>query len=354
MKINKLSLKQAFKKYGVSTGTVILCILSLGCTLYAIYAGSAIQIEVLKKLLFFSFVMTIMSFIIAFVIIHLTFKEMRPNIDKEVIDSVNEKLLCQNCIAQMFEIQKRLYNVELDNFIQSLSVNDIQKINLLVCSLAEKDTIISEDDVLKIQSLIRILMHVKETGKFASYITLDDMKIIESQVDDKSTIYIISSSISCDNELKNTIIENLKRGVKYHYYFPRNKDIDITKDTRFKELISRFNENLNLWKSDASITNDIIKNQVFCSWFSEEYMQMSMSFYNFQRSAIGHKPTIAVKFPVLSDDVIHNYPLFFYINSESSINDSFCKVLSFISNSAEDGFFSKVSGNAKLEVHFEK
>ena len=179
---------------------------------------------------------------------------------------------------------------------------------------------------------------------------MDDMQEIEGTVGNSSTIHIISSSISCDNQLKSTIINNLKRGIRYNYYFPRNKDIKITRDAKFKELIRQFNENMQLWCSDSDITDDMILQQVNCHWFPEEYMQMSLNFYDYQKLAQGGKPTIVVKFPAMNDDVIRDYPLFFFIDSECSMNDSFCKVFSFISNRSLECHVKKNAENGRIEV----
>lgn len=341
------------KKHIIFIGMLILSALNLLITYYSTYIASAISIRELRVMLIFAFVFTIALFSFAILIICLTYREMRPNINQEVMDSVDQKLQCQICMSEMFEIQKRLYNVELENFVQSLSVDDIKKINLLVCSLSEKGAMINETNVAKIQTLVNILLRAKESNKFAAYITLADMKTIESQVEDKSAIHIISSSIFCDNELGSTIMNNLKRGVKYYYYFPRNKQVDISRDTKFKELVSQFNDNIELWKSDALITNETIQQQISCCWFPEEYMQMSITFYDYQRFAVGSKPTIVVKFPAVSDDVILDYPLFFYINRGCSINDSFCKVLDFISNSSKEGCFREIPSSKKIEMHFD-
>lgn len=340
------------KRYIIFICTLIFCVLGFFTTYYPMYLASAISISELGALLITSVVLTIILFLVAIAIVWLTYREMRPNINKEVIDRVDQKLQCQTCMSEMFEIQKRLYNIELESYVQTLSVDDIKKINSLVCSLGKKEAIINETDIAKIQTLVSILLRVKESNKFASYITLSDMKNIESQVEDRSAIHIISSSLSCDNELKSTIMNNLKRGVKYYYYFPRNKQIGISRDTKFKELVSQFNDNIELWKSDPLITNEIIRKQIFCCWFPEEYMQMSITFYDYQKSAVGSKPAIVVKFPAVSDDVVSDYPLFFYINSGGSINDSFCKVLDFISSSSTEGCYQETPSSKKIEMRF--
>ena len=341
------------KKHCITIGIVLFCTFSSLYNFLPMYLSSTIEREALTILFVFVGVATVVLFLFAFLITFLTHREMRLNIDKEVIARLDEKLQCQSCMTEMLKIQTLLYNVELEEFIRTLSIEDIQKINLLVTSLASNDSAISVDEIEKVQSFINILMRVKESHEFAPYITLDDMNIIESKVEDKSTIYIISSSIACDDELKNTIINNLKRGVKYNYYFPRDEGLDISRDVKFMGLLNKFNENLELWKSDSAITDRIIQEQIACYWFSEEYMQMSMTFYDYQRVASGSKPTIVVKLPAINDDIARAYPLFFYIDSESNINELFCKALASISNKSSKGLFCNNPNSRRLEIAFE-
>lgn len=117
------------------------------------YLPSAIEGEVLIKIFVIAGVAAIILFVFAYLIIDLTYREMRLNIDKEVIARVDEKLQCQSCMTEMLKIQTRLYNVELETFVQTLSVENIKKINLLVTSLASNDSTISEDEVKKFNLL---------------------------------------------------------------------------------------------------------------------------------------------------------------------------------------------------------
>lgn len=340
------------KKGCIIIFTILFCILGSIYTAFSIYISSAISTENLKVILIVALVFTFILFLILFIILCLSYREMRANIDEEVRVSVDKKLKCQDCMGELFEIQKRLYNIELESFIQTLTVEDVQKINLLVHSLNVKGDTISEDQIVKIQQFVDILIRVKQCNKFPPYITLNDMKIIGSQVENKSAVHIISSSISCDDELENTIIENLKRGVCYHYYFPRDKGIKLQQDAKFKELINQFNKNLQSWQSDPAVTDAIIQKQITCYWFPEEYMQMSITFYNFQKSVLGGHPAIIVKFPSISADIIHDYPLFFYIDGKNSISDSFCNVLNFISKVSSTSYFKRKSNGGNLEIHF--
>lgn len=105
------------KRHIIFIGTLIFCVLGLFTTYYSMYLASAISISELGTLLIIGAVLTIILFLVAIVIVWLTYREMRPNINKEVIDRVDLKLQCQTCMSEMFEIQKRFYNVELESFV---------------------------------------------------------------------------------------------------------------------------------------------------------------------------------------------------------------------------------------------
>ena len=347
------AIREVTKKHIIIFNGIVIAMFALLYHVYEMVVDNEMQEGMPRYLVFFAIVLTVSLFGIVFGILYLTLSEMRTSIDKEVEDRVAEKLVCQNCVTEMFEIQKRLYNVDLENFIQTVSVDDIRKINLLVNSLSEKDDTISEDEVAKVRKFFEILFSIKERGTTPSYITMDDMRIIEGNVGNNSSIHIISSSISCDDDLKTTIIYNLKRGVRYNYYFPRNAGIKVTKDAKFKELIRQFNTNLAVWCTDPDISADTILQQVNCHWFSEEYMQMSLTFYDYQKLAQGGKPTIAVKFPATNDDVIRDFPLFFFVDSECSMNDSFCKAFSSISNRSQECKFQKNPESGLVEIILE-
>ena len=105
------------------------------------------------------------------------------------------------------------------------------------------------------------------------------------------------------------------------------------------------------WQKSSGITEDVIRSQVHCYWFPAEYMQMSMTFYDFQRSATGKNPTAIVKFPAVSEEIVNEYPLFFYISSKSNLNIPFCKSLTLISKKSKECKLKKK--NKRLEFLIE-
>lgn len=319
------------KKYAIMLSSIILCILGVAYTFYLMKLPYDVDENTFQKLLIFALIVTIIIFVMAIIIIVIINYEFNKLINNEALKSVDEKLECQKCMNQMLEIQKKIYNDDIGRFMDTISVNEIRKINLLISSLAN-DNKISNNELIKIQNFVDLLITTKENKEFSSYITLEDMKIIESRVENKSKIHIISSSISCDDDLKNTIINNLKRGVFYFYYFPKTEN----KDINFEELLNQFNNNLRVWQESSGITEDIIRTQIHCYCFPEEYMQMSMTFYDFQKSATGKNPTAIVKFPAVSEDIANEYPLFFYISSKSNLNLAFCRSLTLISSKSKE------------------
>lgn len=334
------------KKYAIMLSSLILCFLGVGYTFYLMKLPYDVDKNTFQKLLCFALIVTIIIFVMVVVIIGVMNYEFNKLINNEALKSVDEKLECQKCMNQMLEIQKRIYNDDVDRFIDNISISEIRKINLLISSLAN-DNKINNNELNKIQNFVDMLITAKENKEFSSYITLEDMKVIESRVENKSKIHIISSSISCDDDLKNTIIQNLKRGVFYYYYFPKAENRDIN----FDELLNQFNNNLRLWQENSGITEEVIRNQIHCYWFPDEYMQMSMTFYDFQKSATGRNPTAIVKFPAVNEDIVNEYPLFFYISNKSNLNIAFCRSLALISKKSKECKLKKK--NKRLEFFIE-
>lgn len=334
------------KKYAIIISSIILCFLGVGYTFYLMKLPYDVDENTFQKLLIFAIIVTVIIFVIVIVIVGLINYEFNKLINNEALKSVDEKLECQKCMNQMLEIQKRIYNDDIERFMDNISISEIRKINLLISSLAS-DNKISNNEFIKIQNFVDLLITTKENKEFSSYVTLEDMKVIESRVEDGSKIHIISSSISCDDDLKNTIIQNLKRGVFYFYYFPKTENRDIN----FEELLNQFNNNLRVWQESSGITEDVIRNQVHCYWFPAEYMQMSMTFYDFQRSVTGKNPTAIVKFPAVSEEILNEYPLFFYISNKSNLNIAFCRSLTLISKKSKECKLKKK--NKKLEFFIE-
>lgn len=278
----------------------------------------------LEQTIKFSLVVAVILLTTSFSISYLSSKGKEEIIDAEVSKRVEELLKCQNCMNKMLDIQKQLINSNLLDSFKNLTVSDLEKINTLIHAM-EIDNTLNDGEMNKLQAFVDVLLEHKALKRIPSYIVMSDMKVIENNVDDESEIHIISSSVSCDDELKDSIIANLKRGVQYNYYIPASSEKDIS----FKSTLSNITKNIQSWYKDDAIDFDMISNQVHVYRFPKEYMQMSMTFYDYQRRTTSDDttPKIIVKFPSVSPDISNRYPLFFYVENEPSLINPLSDVL---------------------------
>ena len=348
----KLQILQGSIAKRIGTLAIVIFIVGgLAYTLLPIFLGSSItNTTELAMILLFSAIMSVCICVSSIVIVSNALKKDRLWQEKE---KQNQRLesKCRECMYELLDVQRHLYGKDVEAALHELSIEDIQKISLMAEALIADDATISDDEIEKIRMFFNVLLSAKRAGKYASYITIDDMKVIESNVDEKASIIVVSSSVSCDEELQPIIKGNLANGVHYKYYFPRNSGTFPGYEETFCALLDQFNKNLVEWQKDSCIGYDTIKKQVTCAWFPEEYMQMSFTAYNFQRVGIeGKSPEIIVKFPALDTNVSDEYPLFYYVNKENGINRKMCESLNYIAHAAKPlSVFKLETGEAQFE-----
>lgn len=331
--------------------TVVFMVAGSTYVLLPIFLGSSIKDTTeLAMILIFSAIISICICVLAIVII---IREYKKDLVYHEQESQNHLLefKCRECMYELLDVQKHLYGKDVEKALHELSVEDIQKLNLMAQALIADDKTISDDEIEKIQRFCKVLLSAKQAGKYASYISIDDMKVIESNVEEKASIIVVSSSVSCDEELQPIIKSNLINGVQYKYYFPRNSGTFPGYEETFCALLNQFNRNLVEWQKDDKINYQTVKKQITCAWFPEEYMQMSFTAYNFQRVGIeGKSPEIIVKFPALDSNVSDEYPLFYYVNKENGINKKMCDSINYIAHAAKPlSIFKLETGEAQFE-----
>jgi len=140
-----------------------------------------------------------------------------------------------------------------------------------------------------------------EFGK--SLITYEDLKQIENSVANNAEIWILTSALELeDNELKDVIISNFKKGVKYKYLIPKE---DLILQRRMKELALE-------WQTNSGLSLDQAKQQIQCYLVPQHFAYMTVIIYNPYKPP----PTVLVKFPTSEFYQKEKYPLIFSVDSK--------------------------------------
>ncbi len=157
-----------------------------------------------------------------------------------------------------------------------------------------------------IQSLNLSINTVKQLmeGEFReSLITYEDLVRIERSVRERSEIWVLTSSLVLENEeLKETLQENFKKGIKYKYLIPCE---DKRLQNRMMELASE-------WKRSSGLSVQQAKEQIQCFLVPEYLVYMTVIIYD----AYGEPPTVLVKFPTSQLYEKAKYPLVYKVDSK--------------------------------------
>lgn len=134
----------------------------------------------------------------------------------------------------------------------------------------------------------------------ASIISYEDLIKIEAGVRDNSDIWVLTSALKFEeDELSTTIIENLKRGIKYTYLIPKQDGL----------LEKKMLDLGNFWRETCNLTAEQAKNQIRCLLVPEHYAYMTVVAYD----PYGAEPEVLVKFPLSDVFKRANYPLIYRI-----------------------------------------
>lgn len=144
-------------------------------------------------------------------------------------------------------------------------------------------------------------------GKFHELIIdHDELKRIESNISDDGDIWVLTSAIKLEHTLlKDVILDNLRKKVKYTYMLPKD---DVRLRTEFERLA-------NIWRRDSGLTVDEAKEQIKCVLVPNHFVYMTVIIYN-PIYHPGDAPIVLVKFPTNEIYEEKKYPFVFKVAKE--------------------------------------
>jgi len=136
-----------------------------------------------------------------------------------------------------------------------------------------------------------------------SLVTYDDLAHIEANVPPNGSIWVLTSALQLEEEeLKDVIHENLRKGVKYLWFIPRDDGI----------LRLRFIELAVGWQKVCELPPKKAKEQIRCLLVPGHFVYMTVIIYE----PYSVPPTVLVKFPTSRIYEKEKYPLIYRVDTQ--------------------------------------
>jgi hypothetical protein len=153
-------------------------------------------------------------------------------------------------------------------------------------------------------SLRRLFAPTSSDHSTDSLVTHRELVDIESRVPDRSQIWVLTSSFMLENEdLREVIRTNLRRGVIYKYLIPLEDSV----------LCSQMDLLFEDWKRDANLTDSQAKDQLSFVAVPRFATYMTVIAYDAVPKP-PHAPTVLVKLPTSKEYPAEKYPLVYRID----------------------------------------
>lgn len=282
-------------------------------------------------------VLTVVCLVTVWILTNVIVKEERMKTDKRIRESnkiVIQKVdrFSKQCIDGLLTTQKRLFGPYFDD-ISQIRQEDIMKIFCFLDAIKKYDPqgILNDQDIQKVRELLHSFVKLGASNDLCAYADMKDLKQLEQTVEANGTIDVISHNVTDNKELKNIIINNLKKGIHYNYYLYREAGLD--------ELKRQFVENVTAWTQEVG--KDTVRKQVRCWTVPPECVQMVIIIYNAHNleSESKYKTGVVVKLPKINGNVKKDYPLFFYITDHEDLLKHFKKNLDYLKQNGTEYYF---------------
>ena len=188
----------------------------------------------------------------------------------------------------------------------NLKYDDVKKLLTSVQRQAEdmkKQSLICQNYGNSLSLVVSTLKQVIQ-GKFGeALITYEDLKQIENSVRNNTDIWVLTSALELeDNELKQVIISNFKKGVKYKYLIP-------AEDRVLQQIMKALALD---WQKTAELSVAQANQQIQCYLVPQHFAYMTVIIYDPYKSP----PTVLVKFPTSEFYQKEKYPLIYRVDSK--------------------------------------
>lgn len=312
---------------------VILAVLAVAFVVFQEIVGDIFD-KLYLQVYILAAVLTVVCLVVVWRAANIIVEEERKQAAERIYES-NKAVIAkvdrfsENCMKGLLMNQKRLFGTYLDDLNQ-IREEDIIKVLDFLDAIKRYDPqgILTIEETKKVQEFLRSLLGLGEKHALCAYADMKDLKWLEQTVEENGTIDVISQNVTDNKELKEIIIENLKKGIHYNYYLYREAGID--------ELKQQFSENVEAWKREVG--EDVLKKQVKCWTVPPECVQMVIIIYNahnLERDS-EYKTGVVVKLPKVTENVKRDFPLFFYITDHRDLLVHFKKSLDYLKRNSTE------------------
>jgi hypothetical protein len=151
---------------------------------------------------------------------------------------------------------------------------------------------------------INDLKQITQSTLGKSLISYDELSQLESSVEEKEEIWVLTSHLRLEDvDFRDIIIRNLKRGVIYKYLLPR-EDVNIQ-----KTMISLTQD----WQKESQLTDEDIRRQIQCYLVPKHLTYMTVVIYGPYNK---NSPIVLVKFPVSEAYEKGKYPFIYRVDAK--------------------------------------
>lgn len=147
------------------------------------------------------------------------------------------------------------------------------------------------------------IIHIALEKFGGSIVTYRDLIEIESSVEEKGDIWVLTSALELEDvELKKIVRNNFKKKIRYIYLIPKED----------KVLQKRMIKLAKQWKNDCDLSIDDAQKQIQCFLVPKHFAYMTVIIYN----PYEVPPIVLVKFPTSRVYKKEKYPLIYRIDVE--------------------------------------
>ncbi len=262
----------------------------------------------MSKKIFFMPVIAILALILLFAINILLSKlfDIKPEMFLPILGSFLLIIICSvflGALVTRLTASQQLIETESDlskkyDNLKTLTESVGKEVNAIKSQSAT-----CNDNSNSLSFLVATLQKIIQSNFGGSVITHKELEHIENLIPENDEIWVLTSALELeDNQLKEIIINNFKKGVVYKYLIPKE---DLILQERMKKLALD-------WQNNSRLSIEAAKKQIQCYLVPKHFVYMTVIIY----SPLKSPPTVLVKFPTSKFYKQETYPLIFRVDSE--------------------------------------